>query len=259
MTSMMFGSHVGIDYSGAETPTSGIKGLQVFVAVGGAEPQLVRTPAGPGRKWSRKVIAHWLLDQLAGNQPIIVGIDHGFSFPASYFHRYGLSTWDDFLEDFHRHWPTDEDYNYVDFVRQDHPPRTGRKNELRLTERWTSSATSVFRFDGQGAVGKSTHSGIPWLRFLRRDSRLQGRVHFWPFDGFDVPAGKSVVAEVYPSIFRRRYPQGSRTGDEHDAFATASWLRDTDADGNLPRYFGVTLRAEQLKIAALEGWILGVI
>lgn len=256
---MMFSSFIGIDYSGAETAASRIKGLQVFVAEGDAEPRVVRTPAGPGWKWSRKELTYWLLDRLASTERIIVGIDHGFSFPVSYFRCYGLSTWDEFLEDFCKHWPTDDDYTYVDFIREKNPPRTGRKNELRLTEKWTSSATSVFRFDGQGAVGKSTHAGLPWLRFLRRHSRLQRRVHFWPFDGFDVPAGKSVVAEVYSAIFRRRYPQGSRTGDEHDAFATASWLRDTDADGNLPRYFDVPLRAGQLKIAVLEGWILGVL
>jgi hypothetical protein len=37
----------------------------------------------------------------------------------------------------------------------------------------------------QGAVAKSTHAGIPWLRFIRQ--RLGARVHFWPFDGWDIP------------------------------------------------------------------------
>jgi hypothetical protein len=36
-------------------------------------------------------------------------------------------------------------------------------------------------------VAKSTHAGIPWLRFIRQ--RLSSRVHFWPFDGWDFPAG----------------------------------------------------------------------
>jgi hypothetical protein len=46
----------------------------------------------------------------------------------------------------------------------------------------------VFHFDVQGSVAKSTHAGIPWLRFIRR--RLGARVHFWHFDGWDIPAGR---------------------------------------------------------------------
>ena len=54
------------------------------------------------------------------------------------------------------------------------------------------------RNDLQGSVAKSTHAGIPWLRFIRQ--RLRDRVHFWPFDGWDIPAGRSAVVEVYPSL-----------------------------------------------------------
>jgi hypothetical protein len=50
-------------------------------------------------------------------------------------------------------------------------------------------------------VAKSTHAGIPWLRFIRQ--HLGSRVHFWPFDGWDVPAGRSVIAEVYPALWSR--------------------------------------------------------
>jgi hypothetical protein len=54
----------------------------------------------------------------------------------------------------------------------------------RLTEERSGSAKSVFHFDVQGSVAKSTHAGIPWLRFIRQP--LGKRVHFWPFDGWDV-------------------------------------------------------------------------
>jgi hypothetical protein len=37
-----------------------------------------------------------------------IGIDHAFSFPMSYMRRYGIETWDQFLDDFMRHWPTAE-------------------------------------------------------------------------------------------------------------------------------------------------------
>ena len=46
----------------------------------------------------------------------------------------------------------------------------------------------------QGSVAKSTHAGIPWLRYLRQ--QLGGRVHFWPFDGWAIPPGKWAIAEA---------------------------------------------------------------
>jgi hypothetical protein len=49
--------------------------------------------------------------------PTLVGIDHGFSFPLRYFEVHRLQPeWSAFLDDFQRHWPTDENI-YVDFVR----------------------------------------------------------------------------------------------------------------------------------------------
>lgn len=55
----------------------------------------------------------------------------------------------------------------------------------------------MFHFDVPGSVAKSTHAGIPWLLYLR--SRLGDRVHFWPFDGWQIPKGKSAVVEIYPA------------------------------------------------------------
>lgn len=61
----------------------------------------------------------------------------------------------------------------------------------------------------QGAVAKSTHAGIPWLMRIRES--CGEAVHFWPFDGWSPPAGKTVIAEIYPSIFRNRYDKKGRT------------------------------------------------
>jgi hypothetical protein len=55
----------------------------------------------------------------------------------------------------------------------------------------------------QGSVAKSTHTEIPWLRYIRQ--RLGERVHFWPFDGWDTPARRSAVAEVCPIPHLRRH------------------------------------------------------
>ena len=60
-------------------------------------------------------------------------------------------------------------------------------------------------------------------RLKRLRDEAGGRIHFWPFDGWVPALGKSVVAEVYPSIFRNRYPTEGRTADEQDAYAVACW------------------------------------
>jgi hypothetical protein len=52
----------------------------------------------------------------------------------------------------------------------------GDNNWLRLTERWTATAKSVFLFDVQGAVAKSTFAGLPWLLYLQNECKRQ--IHF---------------------------------------------------------------------------------
>jgi hypothetical protein len=54
-------------------------------------------------------------------------------------------------------------------------------------------------FDLQGSVAKSTHAGLRWLRYLCQ--KVGGRIHYWPFDGWEIPTGRSVVAEVYPRLW----------------------------------------------------------
>lgn len=88
----------------------------------------------------------------------------------------------------------------------------------------------MFHFDVQGSVAKSTNPGIPWLRFIRQ--RLGARVHFWPLDGWDIPAGRSAIAEVYPALGSRGFAPEGRTGDS-DAFSIAAWLSRADRDGSL--------------------------
>jgi hypothetical protein len=252
-----FDRYIGIDYSGRDEPTSRIESLRVFLAELGSSPSEVRPPPGPkgqNRHWSRSELAEWIEARLAETGATIVGVDHAFSFPKSYMARHGLSTWDEFLRDFRQKWPTHQ--QSVESLRTGNE-RTGCREEFRLTECWTSSAKSVFLFDVNGSVAKSSHAGIPWLMYLRE--RLNSNVFFWPFDGFEVPEGRSVVAEVYPSIFRKRYTRAAEhTGDQHDAFAITSWLCERDQHGFLSKYFCPWLTDDERELASLEGWILGV-
>ena len=135
----LFSHYIGIDYSGAETPTASLKGLRVYLAEGRSMPSEVLPKSGHRKYWTRKDIADWLIGLLAENMPTLVGIDHAFSFPLRYFEAHQIKPdWSVFLDDFQRHWPTDEDNTYVDFVRTgsfgDGEARTGNARWRRLTE-----------------------------------------------------------------------------------------------------------------------------
>ena len=71
---------------------------------------------------------------------------------------------------------------------------------------------------------KSSHSGIPWLRFIRQ--QLGERVRFWPFDGWDIPAGRSAIAKVYPALSSHGFDREGRTDDQHDAYSIAASALD---------------------------------
>lgn len=256
-----FQRYVGIDYSGAKTPTDSLKGLRVYLATTDAAPAEILPPPSARKYWSRRGVAEWLMQLLENGVPTLVGIDHGFSFPLAYFEAHGLKhDWASFLHDFHHHWPTDEDKTYVDFIREglsgNGAARSGNSRWRRLTERRAGAAKSVFHFDVQGSVAKSTHAGIPWLLSIRRKSGE--RVHFWPFDGWHVPAARSAIVEVYPALWSRGFPPADRTGDQQDAFAIAATLARADRDGTLQEWLRPNLTDGDKAIALVEGWILGV-
>lgn len=255
----LFERYIGIDYSGAETADASLRGLRVYVANSCRSPDEVKPPPSARRYWTRRGIAEWLEQRLSENIVTLVGVDHGFSFPARYFEKYELSgNWTEFLQDFQSHWPTDEDYTYVDFVRDGDrghgQARCGDRRWRRLAE-IRAGAKSVFHFDVPGSVAKSTHAGLPWLLRLRR---AVVAVHFWPFDGWQIPSGRSVVLEAYPSLWSKGFSREDRTPDQHDAYSIAAWMKQTDHQGFLPAFFNPPLSPEQRRIADIEGWILGV-
>lgn len=189
------------------------------------------------------------------------GITPCISFPLRYFQVHRLEPdWPAFLDDFQKHWPTDAEHTYVEFVREglwgNGAARSGSALWRRIAEE-RAGAKSVFHFDVPGSVAKSTHAGLPWLRYLR--NQLRNRVHFWPFDGWGIPAGNSVVCEVYPSMWSKSHPREGRTPDQHDAYVAASWLRQADMDGSLGNFLKPLLLPGERRAALVEGWILGVI
>lgn len=254
-----FERYIGVDYSGAAKPTTRLPGLRVYVADQCSPPIEIRPPGSPGRHWTRQSLADWLAERLSEDRSTLVGIDHAFSFPRQYFERYELSDdWRGFLEDFQRHWPTDKES--VEDVRRSvagtGSGRIGNTRWRRLTEERSGAAKSVFHFDVPGSVAKSTHSGLPWLRHL--SDQLGDLVHFWPFDGWSIPSGRSALVEVYPRLFSYHFLRDRRNEDQHDAYSVAEWTRRADLSGRLGSFFEPQLTDQERTVAAIEGWILGV-
>ena len=54
-----FKRYIGIDYSGAQTPTASLKGLRVYLAEGDAVPVEVPPPPSLRKYWTRRGIAEW--------------------------------------------------------------------------------------------------------------------------------------------------------------------------------------------------------
>jgi len=255
-----FFRYLGVDYSGARSPTCSLPGLRVYSATPADGPVEVQPPPSPRKYFTRQGLAAWLETELRDGPPTLVGIDHAFSFPLRYFEVHRIPPdWQAFLEDFQQHWPTDDPHMYVDFIRNGMcgrgAERTGASRWRRLTEE-RARAKSVFHFDVQGTVAKSSHAGLPWLLYLRR--KLGARVHFWPFDGWTPPSGVSVLAESYPALWSRTFPRQERNGHQQDAYSVARWMRERDAAGELGSHFEPDLNLAIRSLAELEGWILGV-
>ena len=250
----MFSRYGGIDYSGKGKPTRAYSGIQVYMASSGNPPARQQRP-NSAVNWSRESLAEWLVGILEEPTPTIVGIDHAFSFPVDFLHEHRIANWEEFLPEFCKHWPADK--QAVNDLKKGNQ-LLGYPNLLRLTDRKTRSAKSVFRFGVNGQVATSTHAGIPWLKHLR--SKLGNHVHFWPFDGFTPTLGRSVVAEVYPRLFRQCFnrPCGL-SNDEYDAWMTCSWLRDNDLTAQLSTYLAPSLSSNESATVQIEGWILGLL
>lgn len=252
--------YFGIDYSGAKTPAHSLPGIRVYAATPTHAPVEILPPPSSKKYFTRRGLAEWLATELREGPTTIVGIDHGFSFPIRYFEAHKIPPdWPTFLEDFHKHWPTDEDHTYVDFVRAGAcglgAERMGLSRWRRLTEE-RCRAKSVFHFDVQGSVAKSTHAGLPWLLYLRR--QLGKRAHFWPFDGWNPLPQTSVIAEIYPALWSRSFPNEGRNGHQQDAYSIARWMQERDLAGELCAEFEPTLSPPVRAVAQVEGWILGV-
>jgi len=66
------------------------------------------------------------------------------------------------------------------------------------------------------------------------------------------------VVEVYPAPWSHSFPRERRNPDQPDAYSAAEWLRQSDVEGGLERFFNPSLTEGERKVAEIEGWILGM-
>jgi hypothetical protein len=88
---------------------------------------------------------------------------------------------------------------------------------------------------------------------------LGERLHVWPFDGWEVPAGKSALVEVRPAMWRDLVPVAALNAGQKDAFVTALWLKEADGSGELSDLLQPALSPPERLVRGVEGWILGVL
>src|SRR6266545_3207149 len=89
-----FQQYIGAHYSGRKGPGDRIPQLRVFTAHEDHEPYVDNNPADENGYWSRRELAEWLGSKVGGEEAVIVGIDHAFSFPQSYMERNSLKSWE---------------------------------------------------------------------------------------------------------------------------------------------------------------------
>ena len=148
---------------------------------------------------------------------------------------------------------------------EDRPVAEYRLTELRQRELPGASPKSVWQLYGAGSVGSQMIMGLPHVHALREawpDARI------WPFEiGTDAPlseddlAGvKVVIAEIYPSLIKAK-PEKGEVLDAAQVREIAHHYASLDEKGALSAAFSTAKGlepAQNTKIQAEEGWILGI-
>lgn len=247
---------VGIDYSGAQTAWTPLRGLQVYLTDHTGTTSKVEPPTS---QWTRAAIATWLTTAIREQPETIVGIDHCLGFPRAYHEQWGMpASWRVFAADLRDHWPAHLPGVTIDMIRTGVVGAADQRSGSALWRRECEKrcgAKSVFHFDVPGSVAKSSFTGIPWALEL---ACAIPALHVWPFDGWIPPHGAPLLAECYPTLYRNRYDAEDRTADQHDAYSIARWLFDMHQSGQLGAYFKPPTDSELEVICRVEGWILGV-
>ena len=182
---------IAVDWSGAGEPAYQREHIWVAEAMHGRLVQLWNSQ-------TRREVVNFLLEQIRGGGPLVIGLDFAFSFPRWYLcendFENAQALWaraarqgDLWLNG--RTWPfwgRPGPLNY-------RPEDLTVDMELRETD-WANDGESVFHVYGPANVGTGTIRGLPHLAEMRAAGAT-----IWPFD---TPVlGVPNVIEIYPRLF----------------------------------------------------------
>ncbi|WP_119677652.1 hypothetical protein [Indioceanicola profundi] len=207
---------IGIDWTGAN-PAKGIA-----IADCSADG-LVRPVFPSGRYWRREEAVEWLAGELAGGDRLLIGIDCAFSLPWVPGVGYLDGRVPD-VEDIFALWELVEEasggapdqfagpavldprFHPSFWINGPMPDHWGdgdakrRRTEVAAAATGAGTPVSVFKLAAASKqVGKASLAGMRSLRALRRRAGA-GRLAVWPAEPTE---GRSVVAEIYPTLFRK--------------------------------------------------------
>lgn len=178
---------MAVDWSGARRPAGRLWAAQAHDGrVTALVPLHTRDQA----------LEHVAAAAAGGGEPLVVGLDFSFSFPAWFLRREGLASAAELWALAGREGEA--------WLRDCPPPFWGRPGHrrpdlpahLRRTERRCPAVggvrpTSSFQIGGAGSVGTGSVRGMPYLAALRRAGFA-----VWPFDA----PGPATVLELYPRL-----------------------------------------------------------
>ena len=234
---------IGIDYSGAATDDTPLAGLAAWMASTSRVMPVTRTQEpGPARSWSRNALTERLAQEMESGACLVV-IDHAFAYSAEALDKLKVRAWDDLPGRLDR-------LGSLSALRD----RVGHVAGWRLADLAAPGTQDPLGVRTFRPVSHSTFHGI------RQLGRLRGLAdfHLWPFDGWRPKSGRSVVAEGFPNLLRRRVATTAATRDERDAEALARFFWQRWRGKVLGQLFEPALTGTEKAPARREGWILGV-
>ncbi len=286
MKSRTFDVYAFADYSGSKSANGQRKSIALSVICNDdEEPQTTKCYT---RESLRDEIQLLLYKATQDDRRVIFGFDHSYSFPDGFYEVVTGNRWktweqlldllccgtkelppvnDDLrgwakaandcickrlnIESGGPFWGPNFKYQEID----PNFPFTIRLKQKRLTEERCPRTKPIYKIGGNGTVGLQSLYGIQHLARLRHDLKVRGiEIFCWPFDGWDFPPGGHVLVEMYPGHINKK-----EKNDKNDAEACSTWLYEQDTANTLIQWSNPDLEDDKLKIARLEGWIMGVL